>query len=73
MNVISTNSLEQVSSIEFKIINFVNEVGVSGQGKLKIELINSLGQFVEVSYINGASGYFSYKMSTLAYRRVFII
>ena len=54
MNVISTNSLEQVSSIEFKIINFVNEVGISGQGKLKIELINSLGQFVEVSYINGA-------------------
>lgn len=71
VNVTPPNSVEQVSSIEFKIINLVDEVEIIGQSKLKldlkIELINSLGQLVEVNTVNGESGSFSYKMSTLAY------
>ena len=70
---VSQHSLDDISSIEFKIINLVDAVKISGQSKLnsdlKIELINSIGQIIEVSNVNGSSGSFVHQINTLTYSK----
>ena len=51
----------------------IDAVKISGQSKLnsdlKIELINSIGQIVEVSNVNGSSGSFVHQINTLTYSK----